>query len=53
MRLKCSCFPTGATAKLKIVPIAIGTRDFDVLRGLGGALAEAVADLEESGGKKR
>jgi MEMO1 family protein len=38
--------------KLKIVPIAIGTRDFDVLRGLGGALAEAVADLEESGGEK-
>ena len=37
---------------MKIVPIAVGTSDFDVLRGLGEALAEAVADLEESGGEK-
>ncbi len=33
---------------LKIVPIAIGTSDFNVLRGLGEALAEAIADLEEA-----
>ncbi len=38
--------------KLKIVPIAIGTRDFDVLRGLGEALAGVVADLEENGRDK-
>jgi MEMO1 family protein len=30
--------------QLKIVPIAIGTRDFDVLRGLGEALAHVMAD---------
>jgi MEMO1 family protein len=35
---------------LKIVPIAIGTRDFDVLRGLGEALAEVIGDCEEAGG---
>jgi len=34
--------------ELKIVPIAIGTSDFDVLRGLGEALADVIADrLEE------
>jgi AmmeMemoRadiSam system protein B len=32
--------------ELKIVPIAIGTRDFDVLRGLGEALAEVIASEE-------
>lgn len=34
--------------QLKIVPIAIGTRDFDVLRGLGEALADVIGDLEEA-----
>ncbi len=29
--------------KLKIVPIAVGTSNFDVLRGLGEALAEVIA----------
>jgi MEMO1 family protein len=29
--------------KLSIVPIALGTRDFDVLRGLGEALADVIA----------
>ena len=33
--------------KLKIVPIAIGTRDFDALRGLGKALADVIADRHE------
>ncbi|MGA2355100.1 MAG: AmmeMemoRadiSam system protein B [Terriglobales bacterium] len=33
--------------QLKIVPIAIGTRDFDILRGLGEALAEVIADRFE------
>lgn len=33
--------------QLKIVPIAIGTRDFDVLRGLGEALAGVIADRYE------
>jgi AmmeMemoRadiSam system protein B len=34
--------------EVKIVPIAIGTSDFDVLRGLGEALADVIADrLEE------
>jgi len=32
---------------LKIVPIAIGTSDFDVLRGLGEALADVIADRRE------
>jgi AmmeMemoRadiSam system protein B len=32
---------------LSIVPIAIGTRDFDVLRGLGEALAEVIAGMQE------
>src|SRR5208337_4442646 len=30
--------------KLQIVPIAVGTSNFDVLRGLGEALAEVIAD---------
>jgi len=30
--------------ELKIVPIAIGTSDFNVLRGLGEALADVIAD---------
>ena len=34
---------------LQMVPIAIGTRDFDVLRGLGEALAEVIGDCEEAG----
>jgi len=34
--------------RLKIVPIAIGTSDFDVLRGLGEALAEVIAVLQET-----
>ena len=33
--------------KLNIVPIAIGTRDFEVLRGLGEALADVISVLEE------
>jgi AmmeMemoRadiSam system protein B len=33
--------------KLNIVPIAIGTSDFDLLRGLGEALAEAIGDPQE------
>ncbi len=33
--------------ELNIVPIAIGTSDFDVLRGLGEALADVIADVEE------
>jgi len=34
--------------EVKIVPIAIGTSDFDVLRGLGEALADVIANrLEE------
>jgi len=34
-------------AELNIIPIAIGTSDFDVLRGLGEALADVIADVEE------
>jgi AmmeMemoRadiSam system protein B len=34
---------------LKMVPIAIGTRDFDGLRGLGEALAGVIGDCEEAG----
>jgi MEMO1 family protein len=35
--------------ELKIVPIAVGTSDFDVLRGLGEALADVIGDrLQES-----
>jgi len=33
--------------KLNIIPIAIGTSDFDVLRGLGEALADVIAGLQE------
>ena len=33
--------------ELNIVPIVIGTSDFDVLRGLGEALADAIGDREE------
>ncbi len=33
--------------ELKIVPIAIGTRDFDVLRGLGEALADVISAQKE------
>ncbi len=32
---------------LNIVPIAIGTSNLDVLRGLGEALADVIADVEE------
>ncbi len=35
--------------KLKIVPIVVGTSDFDVLRGLGEALAEVIAVRHEEG----
>ncbi len=35
-------------AIVKIVPIALGTRDFDVLRGLGEALAHVIADKQKS-----
>jgi hypothetical protein len=34
--------------ELNIVPIAIGTSNFDVLRGLGEALAEAIAEREKA-----
>jgi len=34
-------------AELKIIPIAVGTSDFDVLRGLGEALADVIADRYE------
>jgi MEMO1 family protein len=37
--------------QLKIVPIAIGTRDFDLLRGLGAALADVIAGGEEEDGE--
>ncbi|MGA2426671.1 MAG: AmmeMemoRadiSam system protein B [Terriglobales bacterium] len=33
--------------QLKIAPIAVGTSNFDVLRGLGEALADVIADQEE------
>ena len=33
--------------ELKIVPIAVGTSDFDVLRGLGEALADVMVDRHE------
>ncbi|MFZ0799118.1 MAG: AmmeMemoRadiSam system protein B [Terriglobales bacterium] len=33
--------------ELNIVPIVVGTSDFDVLRGLGEALADVVADRDE------
>src|ERR1700726_3714826 len=34
--------------ELKIVPIAIGTSNFDVLRGLGEALADVIADRHQA-----
>jgi len=34
--------------ELHIVPIAVGTSDFDVLRGLGEALADVIAGWEEA-----
>ena len=37
--------------KLSIVPIAVGTSNFDDLRGLGEALADVIADVEEERGK--
>ena len=39
--------------ELKIVPIAIGTSDFDVLRGLGEALADVIADRHEEDQKEK
>jgi len=33
--------------ELKIVPLAVGTSNFDVLRGLGEALADVIADQKE------
>ncbi|MGO9864220.1 MAG: AmmeMemoRadiSam system protein B [Terriglobales bacterium] len=33
--------------QLKIVPIVVGTSDFDVLRGLGEALADVIGDFQE------
>jgi hypothetical protein len=38
--------------KLSIVPIAVGTSDFDDLRGLGEALADVIAEVEEERSKK-
>jgi AmmeMemoRadiSam system protein B len=35
--------------ELKIVPIVIGTSNFDVLRGLGEALADVIAHRQEGG----
>jgi|SRR5208282_3864210 len=35
--------------KLSIVPIAVGTSDFEALRGLGEALAQVIAEREEVG----
>jgi MEMO1 family protein len=39
--------------ELKIVPIVVGTSDFDVLRGLGEALADVIAASEEENRAKR
>src|SRR5271169_168993 len=39
--------------ELKIVPIVIGTSNFDVLRGLGEALADVIAALQEEGGVEK
>jgi MEMO1 family protein len=39
--------------ELKIVPIVIGTSDFDVLRRLGEALADVIARLQEENGAKK
>jgi AmmeMemoRadiSam system protein B len=38
--------PTNDTENLRIVPIAIGTRNFEVLRQLGESLAEVIAAQE-------
>jgi AmmeMemoRadiSam system protein B len=38
--------------ELKIVPIALGMRDFEVLRGLGEALADVVGASEKNTGMK-
>ena len=40
-------FLQASRPELKIVPIAIGTSDFDVLRGLGETLADVIADHHE------
>jgi AmmeMemoRadiSam system protein B len=40
-------FLQASRPELKIVPIAIGTSDFDVLRGLGETLAAVIADHHE------
>jgi AmmeMemoRadiSam system protein B len=44
-------FLQASRPELKIVPIAIGTSDFDVLRGLGETLADVIADQHEGGQK--
>lgn len=38
---------------LNIVPIVIGTSNFDVLRGLGEALAEVIGDVQEEGREEK
>jgi MEMO1 family protein len=38
--------------ELQIVPIALGTSDFEVLRGLGEALADVIAGQEEDEGER-
>jgi AmmeMemoRadiSam system protein B len=38
---------------LKIVPIVIGTSDFHALRGLGEALADVIAGLQEDNGAEK
>ena len=40
-------FLQASRPELKIVPIAIGTSDFDVLRGLGETLADVIVDHHE------
>src|SRR6202521_6017771 len=40
-------FLQASRPELQIVPIAIGTSDFDVLRGLGETLADVIADQKE------
>jgi MEMO1 family protein len=40
-------FLQASRPELKIVPIALGTSDFDVLRGLGETLADVIADHHE------
>jgi AmmeMemoRadiSam system protein B len=39
--------------ELKIIPIAVGTSDFDVLRGLGEALADVIVDGHKEEQKER